>query len=155
MLLHYNNQDHDYDEQWSFKNFTNLNCPDLPDGITVYASSFYWEQPDYHTFRDDLKGVTFIKCNLDNIYIPPGNTVIDCHCRRFCCQADGNDWVLDKANKPTIPLMGEKVFKKFGLPVPRPEDIPSKLVDEAIDLLQKAREIKQAYSLGVIENGDV
>jgi len=143
MHLKYNNQDYDYDPDWSFKNFTNLNCPDLPDGITVYASSFYWEQPDCHTFRDDLKGVTFIKCNLDNLIIPPGNVVIDCHTRKFKCQNDGHDWCLDEKDNPVKLLCGDKPFVKFGLPIPTPADIPAEKVEKAVDYraLMEAKKI--------------
>lgn len=151
MRLKYNKQDFDYDEQWSFKNFTNLNCTGLPDGITVYASTFYWEQPDYQTFRKDLSGVTFIKCNLDNLIIPEGNTVIDCSQKRFCCQNDGNDWEIDKDDLPVIPICGEKIFLKYGLPVPKPEDIPLVKVEKAIDLMAKAVEIKEASIIEIMK----
>ena len=136
----------DYDEKWSFRNFTNLNCPDLPDDIVVYASSFYWEQPDYETFRKDLKGVTFIKCNLDNLHIPLGNTVIDCHCRRFCCQNDGHDWCIDDKDKPVKLLCGDKQFLKRGLPCPTPADIPLERVEKAVDyrVLMAAKKIALA-----------
>lgn len=60
----------EYNDEWSFKILNNRPCQELPNDIVVYASDFSQEIPDSIVFRDDLRGVTFIKCNLSNVIIP-------------------------------------------------------------------------------------
>lgn len=55
----------------------------------------------------NLKGTTFIACNLDNVVIPDGATVIDCSQRRFAKQEDGLDWNLDEDGNPTSIVNGD------------------------------------------------
>lgn len=126
------------DRDWSFKNFSNMPVPDLPDNIVVYSTLFYHET-DAEPFRRDLSGVTFVKCNLDNLVIPEGNTVIQCSQNRFKVQNDRNDWLLDERGDVAIP-MNYRTFEKLDLPMPKPEDIPLEMAEEAIDLIAVARE---------------
>lgn len=139
MIITYNEIQYDCSDEFSFKDFTgraNLN----PLGV-VYGSCFSQETPDSHIFPDNITGVTFIKCNLDNVFIPQGNTVIDCWQRRFKVQDDLNDWLIGTDNKPTMPF-NHKIFTKLGLPMPLPKDIPPPKVSERIDLI-KVAEIKK------------
>jgi hypothetical protein len=53
-------------------------------------------------------------------------------------QNDGNDWLIDKDNKPIMPF-NHKIFTKFNLPMPKPEDIPLEKAKEAIDLVAIAK----------------
>lgn len=76
----------------------------VKDNMAIVGACFSQENPDTHVFRESLTGVTFINCNLDNVYIPSGNTVIDCSQRRFKCQVDGYDWIVDENNNPVTPL---------------------------------------------------
>lgn len=135
----YNNFEYNINDVYSFKDFTGRAAHVLEDisGI-VYASCFSNETPDAHIFPDNISGVIFIKCNLDNVFIPVGNTVIDCSQRRFKVQNDGNDWLIDGASKPTLPI-NHKIFTKFGLPMPKPMDIPAIRVTECVDLLEVAK----------------
>lgn len=52
-----------------------------------------------------LTGVTFSNCNLDNVVIPPGNTLISCLNRRYLAQEDGQDWEIAEDGTP-IKILG-------------------------------------------------
>lgn len=127
-----------YDEEFSFKDFTNRSVA-IGNDLVIYSSCFLNETPDAEIFPSDMTGVTFIKCNLDNILIPEGNFVIDCSQKRFEIQNDLNDWIIDENNEPTLPIDHE-IFVKFDLPIPSPEDIPDEPVDKPIDLIALAKE---------------
>lgn len=60
----------EYNDDWSFQIINNVPLTDIPDGITIYASDFSSEFPDFSPFREDMQDVTFIKCNLNNLIIP-------------------------------------------------------------------------------------
>jgi hypothetical protein len=143
MLITYNETEYDCNDAFSFKDFTKRFGPlwfGTLSGV-VYASCFLSETPDNHIFSDSMTGVTFIKCNLDNVFIPPGNTVIDCSQKRFKSQNDLNDWLIDGADKPTLPF-NYTMFTKLALPMPDPLDIPLVKVDEPVDLIKEAETIK-------------
>jgi hypothetical protein len=140
--VQYNNEIIEFDDKFSGKVFTAPQV-DLPDNTTVYASCFYQENlPDSHVFRDDLKGCKFYNCNLDNVFIPDGNEVIGGFSRRIMVQNDLNDWELDENNEPVKPLDSEILFEKFGLPVPKPQDIPMEKSVQRIDLKKAAEDLK-------------
>lgn len=72
-------------------------------GKTLYACNFSQEKPDTRVFPDNMKGATFICSNLDNVYIPEGNTIIDnngtCGSRkRYKTDDKGEDWLIDENN---------------------------------------------------------
>ena len=138
--MKYNEIEYILNDKFSTKDFTGvqgiINYKDIS-GV-VYASCFSQEIPDIHIFPDDMIGVTFVKCNLDNVFIPAGNTIIDCSQRRFKIQTDLNDWIIGLDNKPIEPI-DKKIFVKFGLPVPDPKDIPIVKVDKRIDLWEVAK----------------
>lgn len=143
----YNDIKYDINPEYSFKDFTGRSglCFEKISGI-VYASSFGNETSDNHIFPETISGVTFIKCNLDNVFIPSGNTIIDCSQRRFKVQNDGNDWLIDGMDKPTLPI-DHNIFIKFNLPIPDPKDIPPKKVVETIDLKKVAMDKKAMLSI--------
>ena len=91
---------------YSHKNFTGQYLTQAADlgGQTIIGSCFSHEKPDTVVFPDDMAGVTFIRCNLDNVVIPPGNTLVECQIRRFLAQDDGLDWEVDENNNPLNPL---------------------------------------------------
>jgi hypothetical protein len=91
----------EFDDEFSFKNFANQSLKDKDlNGKTIYSSLFYWEEPDSSPFPENMTGVTFVKCNLDNVVIPEGNAAVECSNRRFQKQEDGFDWVIDENGNP-------------------------------------------------------
>ena len=87
--------------EYSYKDFTGRNLTGHtiePQVIT--GSCFSQEKPDTAVFPQNMTGVTFVNCNLDNCAIPEGNTVIGGSTRRFCVQEDGFDWLVDGDNNP-------------------------------------------------------
>ena len=108
----------------------------------IVGSCFYQEdKPDSQVFPPSMTGVTFRRCNLDNVFIPPGNTVVT-EGEDYCCtkrimvqpptpkaKPDKDDepdacidWIVDKANKPVEP-MDKKRFIEEGRSLD-PKDIP-------------------------------
>ena len=89
---------------YSRKDFTGRSLIDVVDlsGQTITGSCFSHETPDTHIFPEDMTGVTFLYCNLDNCFIPPGNTVGDgCSVRRYLHQPDTDEtWIVDANNTP-------------------------------------------------------
>lgn len=92
---------------------------DLTPGTEIVGTCFYRESPEGEPgdprkviFPPTMTGVTFTRCNLDNVEIPgfdgaPGgpNTVITtggaaCLTRRIRVQADGKDWIVDINGNP-------------------------------------------------------
>lgn len=87
-------------DAYSFKDMTGWDLSARRDlnGQVIYASCFSQETPDREIFQ--MTGVTFIRCNLSNVLIPPNNTAIDCQRVRFESQPDGKDWEVDENNEP-------------------------------------------------------
>lgn len=86
-----------------------LRAADIPSGTIITGSCFQCEAPDTVIFPDDMKGVRFLRCNLDNVFIPPGNPEIGTHEKSSRVKytvnpADGKDWKLDKAGKFVKPM---------------------------------------------------
>lgn len=96
MINNYDNQD-----------FTGQDLSDRTDmdGLTITGSCFSHEKPDSQCLPANLTGATFVHCNLDNIFIPVGNTAFECSARRFMAMEDGQDWEVDANNNP-IKLLG-------------------------------------------------
>jgi hypothetical protein len=142
----------DCDKELSFRDFTNREFYSRPEydfnNKVIYATCFSNEEPDADIFGN-IKGATFIKCNLSNVLIPDGNTVIDCNITRFKVQNDLNDWIIDETNTPIKPI-DFKIFEKLELPLPKPEDIPETKVEEVIDLRKEA-EAKKVIDNEVIK----
>ena len=147
MKIIYNKIEYDCNDVFSGKDFTGRANQHF-DGISgiIYASCFSQDNPDSHCFPDTMVGITFIKCNLDNVFIPIGNTVIDCSQKRYKVQNDRNDWLIDENNNPVKP-MNHKLFTKLGLPIPLPKDIPMSMVEESIDLIEYAKILKVSLEI--------
>ncbi len=127
----YKPSDFDYNTDYSFKDFTGRTLKDKNlNGMIIYGSSFSQETPDSHIFPDSMTGVTFIRSNLDNVYIPTGNTVIDSSQRIFKIQNDGEDWILNVDGTPKEPINKEDYIEK-GLSVD-PKDLPKTPLTEPI-----------------------
>ena len=115
MIQRYNDIEYRLDERYSRKDFTGRTLKEENmTNVVIYGSCFSQEILDRHVFPDNMIGVTFIKCNLDNCYIPPGNITIDCWRRRFKVQNDLNDWLVDDSDNPIKPL-NHKIFIKTSL----------------------------------------
>jgi len=142
MKIQYEDKIVDMDEEFSQKDFIGMRTVSIPDNVNVYGSCFSKEVPDTVVFPDNMAGVTFYNCNLDNVVIPSGNTVVGGSNKRFKVQNDLNDWLIDELDKPTMPV-GHKIFDKFGLPMPLPKDIPLTKVDVVVNL-QEIAEAKLA-----------
>lgn len=91
-------------------------------GLTIYASCFSQEVPDTHIFPENMTGATFVRCNLDNVYIPAGNTVELCSQRKFKAQNDLCDWLLNPDLTPKEPIEKE-AYLSLGISI-NPADIP-------------------------------
>lgn len=124
----------EFDDKLSGKDFTGKSLKDehiLP-GTNIYASVFYQEnKPDEHIFPEDMAGVSFYNCNLDNVYVPLGNTIIGGTHKNMMVQNDLRDWEIDETAKP-IKVSNEKYWIAEGCSVD-PKDIPlTKIVDTSL-----------------------
>lgn len=134
-------------EKYSFKDFTGASLRDVPveelNSSIIMGSCFYQEnKPDTKVFSDDMRGVVFKRCNLNNVYIPPGNTVVlegpdKCSNERIKEQNDWEMWVVDENMNPIEPLNKEDRIKA-GVSI-SPKDIPSKrfTIEEKIKFDEK------------------
>lgn len=134
MKIEVNEQFYECDDNFSAKDFTGrfLLDQDL-NGKVIARSNFSHETPDTKVFPENMTGVTFINCNLDNVFIPEGNIVIECSQRRFKVQNDLNDWEVDNENKPTRPF-NHQILTKKGIPLPDPKNIPKQKGEKIVDL---------------------
>jgi len=118
-------------EKYSFKDFTHMSFKDRPssefNNTCIKGSNFYQEnKPDEDIFPD-MTGVEFVRCNMDNVLIKPGNTIDgETQNRRIQAQNDLEDWILEKQGNRWVakePL--DKVdFQELGLSID-PKDIPN------------------------------
>ncbi len=129
-----------FNDECSLKNFTNVpfcfpgHEKEL-DGITIYASCFCQSVLDTDVFPADVKNLTLVYCNLDNVNIPAGVTVVEFRpAIRFKVQNDLRDWELDGNNLP-VKVCGEKAWIMAGCSVD-PADIPATPA-KSIDLVKK------------------
>lgn len=114
-----------YDDEYSLRDLTGRKLTEYQlDNKVIYATCFSHEQPDSIVFSDNMVDATFVNCNLDNCFIPSGNTVIGGSQRRFKVQNDLRDWEIDEANKP-VKLVNEEMWQQAGYSID-PKDIPTK-----------------------------
>ena len=103
---------------------------------TIIQGSCFYQEWDWDgnkpvikdIFPDGMTGVVFRNCNLDNVYIPPGNTVEGGTNKRIQVQNDWSDWVLDSNLKPKEPV-NKKMRLEAGVSID-PKDIPEKKFTE-------------------------
>ena len=116
-------------KKYSFKDFMDKDLTALPasdfNNSEIVGSCFYQQAaPDTQVFPTGITGVTFSKDNLDNVFIPPGNTIEpDCCHRKIMVQNDLEDWEVDNSLNPLKPI-NKKVFEGLGLSTD-PKDIPA------------------------------
>lgn len=75
------------------------------DNLEIEGLCLSQERLDSNVLPPNLTGVTFYYCNLDNVLIPPGNTLVNCSNRRYMPMDDGYDWEVDENNQP-IKILG-------------------------------------------------
>ena len=123
-------------KKYSYKNFMDEVLVGIPasdfNNSEIIGSCFYQQAgPDTKVFPNEMTGVAFQKCNLDNAAIPAGNIVeSSCLHRRLMAQNDLETWVVDGSNVPVEPV-NPKTFTEFGLSID-PADIPIVKLDEPI-----------------------
>ena len=107
-------------EKYSHKDFTHKILTDTKpeewNDTEVVNSCFYNEKPLTKVFPDGLKGVTFIRCNLDNVVVPETCTIEGGTNKLIQVQNDLEDWILDKDLNPVEPVAKAR-FVKLGLSV--------------------------------------
>lgn len=111
----------------------------------IIGSCFYQEWVnDGDTMKDifpaGMTGVTFAKCNLDNVVVPAGNTMQDCTNKRIQVQKDLEDWAVDATDKPTEPVH-KKRFTDLGLSM-KPADLVQATSGDSV-VVAKQKELKR------------
>ena len=116
----------------------------------IVGSCFAQQLPADHAgetlpevFPAAMKGVVFRRCNLDNVLVPPDNTVEPSCCRRrIKMQNDLEDWVLNERGEPVKPV-AKKAFLRLGLSID-PRDLPDKPLEEPVT--ERATQIAAAIA---------
>lgn len=77
-------------EKYSLRDFTNKRMVD--EGVTadeingtIIVGTCFFIESEYwivNSFPEGMTGVTFDRCNLDNIMVPEGNTILPNCCNR-------------------------------------------------------------------------
>lgn len=136
------------DDALSFKVFTNWDFISRPSydfaGKVIYGTSFYQERLDADIFGKALPGTIFVNCNLDNVRIPLGATVIGCSQKAILVQNDLRDWELDAQSKP-VKACNEEYWIAQSISVD-PAHIPEEKIVISKDqtLVEKLLELKAA-----------
>ena len=127
-------------EKYSFKDLSDMVMTDYDpkefNNSTIVGSCFYQQDVvNRHIFPENMTGVVFRRCNLDNVYIPPNNIVIregweTCAIRKLKLQNDLSQWVLDDTLKPVEPIDKEERLS-LGISID-PKDIPTTKMTEYI-----------------------
>ncbi len=128
-------------------------------GLTIENSCFSNEAPHALVFPDDLTGVTFVDCNLDNVFVPEGNTIVGGSHRYFQVKNDGEDWVVDPDTLEPIEPLNLRAYEMLQLSVD-PRDLPAEPMEKSI-IIHTRQLIADAQNKAVedyragIESGDI
>ena len=122
-------------EKYSFGDFLDKQFKDLPasdfNNTTIKGSCFYQQYfVDSDIFPTGMVGVTFENCNLDNVLIPNGNTIVGGCNKKIRVQNDGVDWLLDGALNPVEPV--DKKRRLAASESIDPADIPATYILERV-----------------------
>lgn len=110
-------------DELSFQDFTGDNFrnvdPTLLNGRTIKGTCFSQELPGnsrnkVKIFPENMTGVTFVDCNLDNVEIPAGNTVIGGTNKTFKVQSDGHDWEIEEGTGRPLSPISPKLLVRLG-----------------------------------------
>jgi hypothetical protein len=152
-------------EKYSYKDFNNQDFSDLDpaefNNSEIVGSCFHQNRAASRIFPENMTGVTFQGCNLDNTIVPPGNTVESTCCHKsFGVENDGEYWLLDEDLKPVSPLKPDR-YDKLNLSKD-PKDLPSTrdpipLIERKTKEIRAQREdaIKAALATWELENPDL
>ena len=142
--------------QYDDKDCTGWDLSDRKDmnGLTIHGLCLSNETPGAKVLPLNLKGVTFIACNLDNVFIPPGNTVRDCSTRQFEVQNDGEDWLIHPDTKMPVEPVNKQQFTELSLSID-PKDIPKEPMDLAITTEVKLAKMCIDRTIALVASGMV
>lgn len=84
-------------------------------GIVIHGLCLSNEIPNAQVLPSNLKNTTFISCNLDNVFIPAGNILLNCSNRLFKVDNDGQDWLLSADAKTPLTPLNLKDAQQKGL----------------------------------------
>lgn len=137
------------DKTYSLKDFTghDLSGRKDMDNLVIEGSCFSNETPNAQIFPASLKNTIFVDCNLDNVFIPPGNTVKGGSTKFFQAQNDGNDWLLDPQTLQPLEPLDKVIYQKLGLSVD-PADIPDVKQQKSV-VQAKYEEIATAKAIAI------
>lgn len=119
--------------KYSVKNYSGKNAnflknepiKDLQEGIIIGTSFYQAERPNSDIFPSGMTGVTFKNCNLDNVLVPVGNTIIGGSHRQIKAQKDWQDWILNPITLEPVEPINQKQRIAKGLSID-PQDLPTK-----------------------------
>jgi hypothetical protein len=122
-------------QKYSFKDYMNRSFTSVSalefSNTEIKGSCFYQEGDAKEIFPTGMTGVTFIRCNLDNVVVPVGNTIDKtCINRKIKVQNDLEDWLLNTDNTPKEP-MRKAEYIRLGISID-PADIPVTKVTESV-----------------------
>lgn len=119
--------------RYSNKDMTGWDLSDRVDmnNLTIENLCLSQETPHAHVLPFNLTGVAFIACNLDNVFIPAGNTLSFCTTKTFKVQNDLEDWLVDSVTLLPIEPLSKDRFLARGLSI-NPIDIPLQKMSEPL-----------------------
>lgn len=92
----------------SHKDYTGRSLADRPasefSGKTIRGMCLTQMAPDTVALPSGVTDCVLQDCQLDNVLIPSGFSVVRGSTRRFLAQPDGTDWIVDENNQPVSPL---------------------------------------------------
>ena len=96
-------------EKYSYKDFTQVPLGKRSaaefNNTRIVGSQFFQDFPETQIFPSNMTGVEFESCALDNVSLPPGNTVDEkCSRRQMRPQYDDQYWIVDNQGKPIEPV---------------------------------------------------
>jgi len=127
-------------KKYSFGDFTNQSfvnvSPSEFNNTDIVGSCFYQEHhPNSNIFPFGMIGVTFKRCNLDNVIVPVGNSMITegwekCTNKKIMVQNDLEDWILDESLNPVTKMDGTGDPQDIPAQYTREEVVNKKIWDE-------------------------
>ena len=122
-------------EKYSYKDFTGIEFSKVDvkefDGTEIIGTCFSQLVPKTKIFPSGMTGVSFVKCNLDNVDVPAGNTQKDGCNRQWKEQNDMELWIVSGLLDTPIEPLSKKMFQELGISID-PADIPNEKMDEPI-----------------------